>query len=123
MNILLKSRTIPLSHKRLSSFSKVSIIERALQEPPQTRLSQEVLRKHTEMNAPLNSTAALVEQIQALTATHQQLANEMQALVKVLAASQHVVPASGNNAWPYSTLAALSVLCMLLGIVVARFIV
>ena len=94
-----------------------------LQVPSQTRLSQEVLRQHTEMNAPHNSTAALVEQIQALTATHQQLANEMQALVKIIAANQHAVPASGHNALPSFSVAALSVLCVLLGIVLARFIV
>ena len=49
------------------------------------RLSHDVLRKHTEMNEHYSKDCVLVEQVQALTATHQQLAEQMQALIKIIA--------------------------------------
>lgn len=59
------------------------------------RLSHDVLRKHTEMNEHYSHHHVLVEQIQALTATHQQLAQQMQALVKIVA-DQHTA-ANGRD--------------------------
>ena len=86
--------------------------------PP--RLSHEMLRRHTEMNEQHGSSAALVEQIQALTATHQQLAEQMQALIKVVA-DQHM--ARADNAFqalsPFGFTAAVA-LALLLGLFIAK---
>ena len=74
------------------------------------------------MNGPHSGTAALVEQVQALTATHQQLANEIQALVKVVAANQRVAAASRDNVFSTFSVAASVALCVMLGIVLGRFV-
>ena len=82
------------------------------------RLSHEVLKQHTQMNEPRSSNAALVEQIQALTATHQQLAMQMQALIKVVS-DQHTAARTRDSAPSFVT-AATFALCVALGVVVAR---
>lgn len=83
----------------------------------QPRLSHEVLKQHTASSNCLTGNAALVEQIQALTATHQSFALQMQALLKVVADQQHrpVVPAG-----PLYLLQAVILLYMLFGIVLAK---
>ena len=82
------------------------------------RLSHEVLKQHTQMNEPHSSNAALVEQIQALTATHQQLAIQMQALIKVVG-DQHTAARTHDSASSFVT-AATFALCVALGVVLAR---
>ena len=84
------------------------------------RLSHDVLRKHTEMNEHYRNDHVLLEQIQALTATHQQLAEQMQALIKIIA-DQHT-GANGRGLQlmlPFLFAAALSV-SLVLGIFVAK---
>lgn len=82
------------------------------------RLSHEVLKQHTQMNEPNSSNAALVEQIQALTATHQQLAIQMQALMKVVG-DHHTAAKTHDIASSFVT-AATFALCVALGVGIAR---
>ena len=82
------------------------------------RLSHEVLKQHTQMNEPHSSNAALVEQMQALTATHQQLAYQMQALIKVVG-DQHTAARTHDSASSFVTAATLA-LCVALAVVIAR---
>lgn len=86
----------------------------------QPRLSHDVLRKHTEMNERYGSDPALVEQIQALTATHQQLAEQMHDLVKTIA-NQHIA-ARGLHLQDLSPFifAAAVALSLVLGILAAK---
>lgn len=78
-----------------------------------------MLKKHTEMNERHSCNAALVEQIQALTATHQQLATQMQALINVV--SDQCVPAKAGDSASSFMIAAAVALCVALGILIARF--
>lgn len=86
----------------------------------QPRLSHEVLRKHTVSGNNLHGQAALVEQIQALTATHQNLAVQIQALIKV---------ASDQQQWSTISLASPSsspfvvMLAVLFGVVLAKYVI
>ena len=72
------------------------------------------------MNERYASDAPLVEQIQALTATHQQLAEQMHDLVKIIA-NQHIA-ARGRHLQDLSPFifAAAVVLSLVLGILVAK---
>lgn len=81
-------------------------------------LCHEVLKQHTQMNEPHCSNAALVEQIQALTATHQQLAIQMQALVKVVG-DQHTAATTHDSASSFVT-AATFAMCVAFGAIIAR---
>lgn len=92
----------------------------AVQAALQPRLSHDVLRKHTEMNEYYSNDAPLVEQIQALTATHQQLAQQMQDLVKSIA-NQHNA-AQGRHLHDLSPFmfAATVALALVLGILIAK---
>ena len=71
------------------------------------------------MNNHHSGNAALVDQIQALTATHQQLADQIQALIKVVG-DQHMAAKPDDNASSF-VIAASVALCVVLGIVIARF--
>ena len=86
----------------------------------QPRLSHEVLRKHTEMNEQHSSNAALVEQVQALTATHQKLAEQIQGLVQVFADQHIATPRSDLQFVSTFVFAAAVALSLILGIVVAK---
>ena len=66
-----------------------------------------------------SSNAVLVEQIQALTATHQQLADQIQALIQVVA-DQRVADRIDDTASSFIIAAAVA-MSVVLGIVVARF--
>ena len=81
-------------------------------------LCHEVLKQHTQMNEPHCSNAALVEQIQALTATHQQLAIQMQALIKVVG-DQHTAATTHDSASSFVT-AATFAMCVAFGAIIAR---
>lgn len=72
------------------------------------------------MNEHYGNAAPLVEQIQALTATHQQLAEQMQDLVKSIAA-QHDA-AQGRHLHDLSpfNFAATVALALVLGILIAK---
>ena len=85
----------------------------------QARLSHEVLKQHTASSNSLNGNAALVEQIQALTATHQNLATQIQALLKVIADQQQTTPAT---AVPSHFSQAVIMLSVLFGIIVAKLV-
>ena len=95
--------------------------ELCAQAPAQERLSHELLRKHTEHNPLQSGTAALVEQIQALTATHQELAKQIQALVKVVIDQQSAARPVDSAASPFLVAVAV-VLCVTVGLVIARFV-
>lgn len=85
----------------------------------QPRLSHEVLRQHTASSNSLSGNAALVEQIQALTATHQNLATQIQALLKVIADQQRTTAAA---AVPSHLSQAVIMLSVLFGIIVAKLV-
>ena len=99
------------------SDSTANSIWLAVQAP---RLSHDVLRKHTEMNEHCSNEHVLVEQIKALTTTHQQLAEQMQALVKIIV-DQHTA-ANGRDLQlvsPFLFAAAVAI-SLVLGIFVAK---
>lgn len=100
---------------------KVQILSLNLQVPAQARLSTEVLRQHTQMNNHHSGNAAIIDQIQALTATHQQLADQIQALIKVVG-DQHMAAKRDDNASSF-VIAASVALCVVLGIVIAKFLI
>lgn len=85
------------------------------------RLSHDVLRKHTEINEHHRTDHVLVKQVQALAATHQQLAEQMQALIKILA-DQHTAANSHDlqHMSPFLIAAAVA-MSLLLGILIAKF--
>ena len=86
------------------------------------RLSHDVLRKHTEINEHHRTDHVLVEQVQALTATHQQLAEQMQALVKIIAdqrAAANIDSRDLRLLLPFLTAAAVTV-SLVLGILIAK---
>lgn len=101
----------------LPCLSRDAVVSQVAAQP---RLSHEVLRKHTEMNEQHSSNAALVEQIQALTATHQQLAQQIQALVQVFADHHVATPGSDLRFTSTFVFAAAVAFSLILGIVVAK---
>ena len=84
------------------------------------RLSHDVLRQHTEINEHHRNDHVLVEQVQALTATHQQLAEQMQALIKIIA-DQHTAANSRDLQLmsPFLVAAAVA-MSLVLGILIAK---
>lgn len=89
----------------------------ALQAP---RLSHDVLRKHTEMNEHYSNDHTLVQQIQALTATHQQLAEQMQALIKFIVNQHSAARGGGLQVLSPFLFAAVVALSLVLGIFIAK---
>lgn len=105
------------AHKEEIACNKLQMHGMSCAQAQQPRLSHEVLRKHTESSNSLNGNAVLVEQIQALTATHQNLAVQIQALVKVISDQQQISTVNASPAYFPPVLVMLSVL---FGVVVAR---
>ena len=84
---------------------------------PQPRLSHEVLKQHTASSNSLCGQAALIEQIQALTATHQNLAVQIQALIKITSDQQQRSASSAGS--PYLS-PIVVMLAVLFGVVIAK---
>ena len=72
------------------------------------------------MNAHHSNDAALVEQIQALTATHQQLAEQMQNLVKVIADQHNAAKGLYLQDLSPFIFAGTIALALVLGILIAK---
>lgn len=108
---------VPSSAKVVSYDSHLHILQAA----PQLRLSHDILRKHTEMNEQHSSNAALqlVEQVQILVGTHQQLAKQMQVMVEI--SQQHLAARVRHPLVVSPIVFAVAVaLALVLGIAVAK---